>query len=104
MENLPTIWIVAILAVMGIQYLKKASWFPGVAEGKSRINRVFAVIVAAVAATGIAYSSAWDPATGTLVLTFTGLTKATVFKGTWAFLQQIGWQQFIWKLLKEKLT
>jgi hypothetical protein len=104
MDTLPYQLVLALGAVLGIEALKKAGWFPLVGPGKESINKVFAVLVAAAAATGIAWSSAFDASAGTLTVTVTGLTSASIYKGLWAFIQQWIWQQGAWKMLKERLT
>jgi len=95
--------ILAAGAVFGIEYLKHAKWFPAVVEGKPTLNRWFSVAVAAAAATGIAVSSTWDAAAGTLQFTITGLTMGSVYKGLWGFASQWIMQYGTWKLFKDKL-
>lgn len=100
MEGIPTPIIAALLAIVGIQYLKNSSWFPGVAKGNDKINAVFGVLVAALAASGIGYETIADPTTGTYGFMAHGLTMASISKFAWAVAQQWIMQHVGWKVLK----
>jgi hypothetical protein len=74
--------VVGIVFSYGLQWLKKASWFPLLTE---RSGRYLKVALSAVVAAGsaLAISVAWDPAG---VLTISGLTVGNLWAGLQAFL------------------
>ena len=102
MEQLPTQWVLAIIAVLVIQAIKD-SRIPIFNNEAGKPNAVLAAVFAAAGATGIAVVHSWDAGSGTYTLTVTGLSTGAVLKGLWLWAQQYGWQWMGWKLVKEKV-
>lgn len=50
----------AAVSVAFINWLKKSEWFPWITQEKARVMRAVALLTAAAASIGIAYT--WDPA------------------------------------------
>lgn len=81
------------VAVVVMQWLKKASWFPWLTEQSDRANKAVAAFMAAIAAVGIHYT--YDAPTATL--TFTGISFAALGHGLWHWLQSYAVQETIYK-------
>lgn len=56
-----------LLAVSGMQVLKKAKWFPLMQEGQKVLNRLISLIVAFAISAGISYT--WNPTNHSLLIT-----------------------------------
>lgn len=81
------------VAVVVMQWLKKAKWFPWLTEQSGKVQNVVAAITAAIVAIGVHYT--YDPLTSTL--TVTGISWAALGHGAWHWLQSYTFQEVIYK-------
>lgn len=70
-----------LLAVGGMQALKKAKWFPLLQEGQKVLNRFVSVIVALGISAGISYT--WNPTNHSLLITNLSLSTIGVALFHW---------------------
>lgn len=81
------------VAVVVMQWLKKASWFPWLTEQSGKIQNVVAAFTAAIVAIGVHYT--YDSTTATL--TITGISWAALGHGVWHWLQSYTFQETIYQ-------
>ena len=78
-----------------MKIFKYTPWFPFMQKEAAVLNRIFAAIMALIAAVGIQYT--YDSVTG--VMTITGLTAAGIATGLWSWFVQFALQQGAFKLI-----
>jgi len=81
------------VAVVVMQWLKNAQWFPWLTAESSKLQNAFAAFSAALVAVGIHYS--YDATAGTL--TIVGISWASLGHGLWHWLQSYAFQEVIYK-------
>lgn len=99
-ELLTTQFTAGYAASALLQWLKAKPWFPFASMDDSTLNRICAAAVAFFVAIGIHYT--FDVQNG--ILTITGLTISNVAHGIWAWVQQYGIQQAVYKGLIQPKT
>lgn len=81
------------VAVVVMQWLKKASWFPWLTEQSGKLQNIVAAFTAAIVAIGVHYT--YDSSTATL--TITGISWGALGHGIWHWLQSYTFQEVIYK-------
>ena len=83
---------IAAISSWAIERMTRAAWFPVIKqESTAKVKRAFSWMVAALAGAGIGLSSTFDA--GTLTVTITGLSVATVIHFLWDIVTQVAMQE-----------
>lgn len=90
--ELPSQIGLAAAASYFIQYLKNSPKFSWISQHSSGLNRALATLTALAASVGVHYTYTHTDE-GTWIVTFTGLTLASVGHYTWAWFTQFAIQQ-----------
>jgi hypothetical protein len=86
------------LTVAGLQWLKAQPWFPLVADGKGKLNRIVAAFVAFCTSLGVHF--VWNGAEHTLVIS--GLTFSTIAASVYHWASQMATQEVIYRATRQK--